>query len=1128
MTVETRPEPEALLAEAEREGRGRLKIFLGAAPGVGKTYAMLEAARLRAGDGTDVVAGVVETHGRAETERLLTGLQVLPRARLEYGGRMLAEMDLDALLARHPQLALVDELAHTNVLGSRHPKRWQDVEELLAAGIDVYTTLNVQHLESLNDVVARIARVKVRETVPDKVLELADEIELVDLPPQELIERLREGKVYVPEQIARAIQNFFSKGNLTALRELAMRVAADRVDAQMTAHMRLHAIPGPWPTQERVLVCVNEAPVGKALVRAGKRIAERARADWIVVSVATPQAEQLTDQAKDAIADGLRLAETLGAEVATVTAEGRVVDAILDYARSRNVSRIVLGRPRGRRLAASLFRESVAQEIIRKAVDFEVTIVSADPEEARKSLIGLPRPEPERDPKAYLWATLAVAACGGVAMLVNTIFPVESLSLFFLVGVLAVASRFGLWPSVYASVLSFLTYNFFLTEPYFTFEVAQRNVLLALFLFLLVAVVTGNLAARLRTQAKAQRAIARRTANLFEFSRKVASVASLDDVIWAAVHHVSSTLQCASLILMPDAASGRLTIVGGYPPEDQLEPRDWGAAEWAWEKGEPAGWSSPTLPSASWLFLPMKTAQHRRGLLGVRFGKQQYITTDERRLLEALVDQVAVAIERTELAADMEETRLLSETESLRTALLSSVSHDLRTPLVSIIGAATSLLEPGVALGDAGRRAMAETIRDEGERLNRYIQNLLDMTRLGHGALKIGDEAVDLREVVGRAERRLEHALAGHRVVHRLAGDLPDVRGDAILLEQVVANILDNAAKYAPDGSAITVAARAVPEACQPVDFRRGAGYPGSGPRQGLRHVLPCPGGRRPAGRNRPRAGDRQGHRGGPWRQGGDWRGPDQRHGHRDHHHPASGPGPGREGRRVMSAGRILVIEDDPPIRKFLRVALEAHQFEVVEAASGRDGLGKVATVSPDLVILDLGLPDMDGKEIVKNVRGWAQVPILILSVRQAEGEKVAALDAGANDYVVKPFGIGELLARIRALLRTARAAAGETSAELRRGDLIIDLARHEVHLKGEPLKLTRKEFDLLALLARNSGRIVTHKQLLHDIWGPAHEHDVQYLRVFIGRLRGKLGDDPAEPTFILNEPGVGYRFLPE
>ncbi|MCB8840517.1 sensor histidine kinase KdpD [Aurantimonas sp. VKM B-3413] len=805
---DVRPEPEALLAEARREGRGQLKIFLGAAPGVGKTFAMLEAARIRQNEGVDVVVGVVEAHGRAETERLLAGLEILPRSRLFYRGRALPEMDLDGLLARRPKLALVDELAHTNVEGSRHAKRWQDVEELLVAGIDVYSTLNIQHLESLNDVVARISGVRVRETVPDTILELADEIELIDLPPEELIARLRQGKVYVQEQIARAIQNFFSKGNLTALRELAMRIAADRVDAQMTAHMRSHAIPGPWPAQERILVCINEAPVSKSVVRAAKRMAERARLPWIALSVATATTESLREKEKDSLVETLRLAETLGAEVVTLSVSANVADEILAYARTRNVSRILIGRPRQRRWVPGFVRETVAETLLKRATDFEVTVVSPDERAAREARLKLPIPTLASKPTAYLWTTVAVALACLAAQVVLVAIPVESLALVFLPAVLFAAAQYGLAPSIFASVMAFFAYNFFFTDPYYTFNVYNESEVLTLFLFLVVSIVTGNQAARLRTQATAQRAIAERTMRLYEFSRKIASAASLDDVVWAAVHHVASTLKCDALLLGPDEHH-RLTILGGFPPEDQLDVKDWGAAEWAFEHKEPAGWRSVTLPAASWLFLPLGAGATPIGLLGVKFRQGAAPGPAERRLLDALVDQIAVALERTRLASDMEETRLLSETERLRAALLSSVSHDLRTPLVSIIGAASSLIEADAALGAAGRRAMAETIFEEGERLNRYVQNLLDMTRLGYGALEVRHEAVDLRETVGRAMMRLKHSLAGHRIVLDLALDLPLADGDPVLLEQVVTNILDNAAKYSEPGTAITIAGRA-------------------------------------------------------------------------------------------------------------------------------------------------------------------------------------------------------------------------------------------------------------------------------------------------------------------------------
>ncbi len=803
---ETRPTPEALLAEATKEGRGRLKIFLGAAPGVGKTYAMLEAAKRLAGESVDVVVGIIETHGRAETEALTAGLEAIPRRRLSYRGRQLTELDLDALLTRRPKLALIDELAHTNAPESRHPKRWLDVEELLEEGIDVFTTLNVQHLESLNDVVARISGVRVRETIPDKVLELANDIELIDLPPEELIVRLRQGKVYIHDQIGRAIQNFFSKGNLTALRELALRIAADRVDAEMLAHMKGHSIAGPWPTQDRILVCVNESPVAKALIRAAKRMAERQRVPWLAVSVVTPTSETLSDKAKDAIADALRLAESLGAEVVTLNAESDVAGELIDFARTRNVSRIVVGRPRPRNLLARFTRETVAEEIIRRADNLEVTVVSGDAEESRRSAIAAPSMAPERDLRSYLWATAAVALATVISLFVDRFFPVESLLLFYLVAVLVTATRLGLWPSLFAGGLSFLVYNFLFTEPYFTFQISNRDDVLTLLLFLAIAILTGNLAARLRAQVAAQRTIARRTNNLYEFTRKIASIGASDDVIWAAVHHVASTLQCRSIILRPDS-EGQLTIAGGYPPEDTLEAKDWGAAEWAWKNDEAAGWSSETLPAAEWLFLPLKTSQGRLGLLGVSFTNRSALTPDQRRLLDALVDQVAIAVERTRLAADIQESQVLSETERLRAALLSSVSHDLRTPLVSIIGAASSLLEEPAGLTAQDKHDLVEAIREEGERLNRYVQNLLDMTRISHGALQPNKQRTEITDVVGAALRQLKRELSRHKVVLDVRDGLPPIDVDPLLVEQSLVNIIDNAAKYAPAGTAITVSA---------------------------------------------------------------------------------------------------------------------------------------------------------------------------------------------------------------------------------------------------------------------------------------------------------------------------------
>ncbi|MGE0233154.1 MAG: ATP-binding protein, partial [Flavobacteriaceae bacterium] len=630
------------------------------------------------------------------------------------------------------------------------------------------------------------------------------EIELIDLPPEELIERLRQGKVYLHGQIARAIENFFSKGNLTALRELAMRVAADRVDAQMIAHMKTHAISGPWPTQDRIMVCINESPVAKSLVRAAKRMADRARAPWLAVNIVSSSSETLEDQAKDRIAEALRLAESLGAEVASVNAEVNIAGEILEFARSRNVNRILVGRPRPRRLLASLTRETVAETLIRQGQDFEITLVAPDQEEARRAAIRAGRIQIERDPKAYLAATGIVAVATATAFAIERILPVASLSLVFLTGVLITATRFGLWPSLYAATASFFTYNFFFTEPYHTFAMHRRDDLLTLALFYVASVLAGNLASRLRNQVNAQRAIAKRTVSLYEFSRKLASTASLDDVIWTAVSNIGAILQCQVVALTPDA-NGRLEISGAFPPRDELDVRNYSAALWTWQHGELAGWTTATLPSAEWLFVPLKTAQGTQGVIGITFEARHTLTPEELRILEALRDQVAIAVERIRLVSDLQNSRILSETERLRSALLSSVSHDLRTPLVSIIGAASSLIEADSALGALGRRQLAETIREEGDRLNRYVQNLLDMTRLGYGALKLNRQPSDSLEFVGMAAHQLGSALKEHKLILDLAHDLPAVDVDPILMQQVFANVLDNAAKYAPEGSSIGV-----------------------------------------------------------------------------------------------------------------------------------------------------------------------------------------------------------------------------------------------------------------------------------------------------------------------------------
>ena len=800
-----RPDPDELLARVQAETakteQGKLKVFFGGAAGVGKTYGMLEAAHDRQTAGVDVVVGWIDTHSRAETEALLAGLEVLPRRAVDYRGATLWEFDLDAALRRRPTLLLIDELAHTNAPDCRHAKRWQDVEEVLQAGIDVYTTVNIQHLESLNDVVAQITGVVVQETIPDSTLEQADDVELIDLPPDELLHRLREGKVYISHQAERAIQNFFRKGNLIALRELALRRTADRVDAQMQDYRRDHAIGPTWPTVERVLVCVSPSPFAPHLVRAARRMVAGLRAEWMVVYVETPRHAQLKATARERVVETLRLAEQLGAE--TVTLSGaRVSEEILAYARHRNVTKIVVGKPTHPHWRDVVFG-SMLDDLIRQSGDIDIYVITGEESEPQAPARRFPaRTSPW---SAYVYSAAVVLACTGLAQFVHPRFAEANLVMIYLLGVVVVATRFGRGPAVMASILSVAAFDFFFVPPFYTFAVAHVQYLITFAIMLTVALITSTLTVRLRLQAHNARDRERRTATINALTRDLANLAAVPALLEAAVHHISAVFGTQVAALMPTSEQ-RLVIQAAAPNPIDLDNSEMGVAQWVYEHGAMAGAGATTLPGAEALYLPLAGARRTVGVLSIYpLDAGRLWTPEQLHFLETLAGQTAIAVERTLLAAETERAQVQIKTEQLRNTLLSSVSHDLRTPLAAITGAASSLLDNSLDDAPNTRRELLQTIYEEGDRLNRLVGNLLQMTRLESGNLVVHKEWQPIEEVIGSALARLEPQLAEHIVTTHLPPELLMLPFDSVLIEQTLVNLLENAAKYTPPHTEIEI-----------------------------------------------------------------------------------------------------------------------------------------------------------------------------------------------------------------------------------------------------------------------------------------------------------------------------------
>jgi two-component system sensor histidine kinase KdpD len=811
-TSERRPDPDALLARVEHEerdpSRGRLKIFFGAVAGVGKTYAMLEAAHERQAEGADVVVGYVETHGRPETQALLAGLTILPARTVPYRGNVLDEFDLDAALERKPQLLLVDELAHTNAPGSRHARRFHDVEELLRAGIDVWTTLNVQHLESLNDLVAQITGISVRETVPDSVLEAATEVELVDLPADELLLRLREGKVYVPEQAERALANFFKKANLIALRELALRCTADRVDAQMQVYRLAEDPEHTWPVKEKVLVCISPSPSAMRVVRAGRRLARRLRAAWTVLFVEQPRHLALSQADRDYAAQALRLAEQLGGETTTLAAQD-AVEEILDYAREHNFSKIVVGKPGKFWRLRELFTGTFVGRLAQRSGDIDVFLIHGDEKQAPAR--ARPHPPHQVDWRAYGWAAATVGVATALAGLMYPRFDLSSLIMIYLVGVVAAALRWGRGPALLAAITSVAALDFFFVPPRFTLVVADTQFFVTFAVMLLVAIVIGTLTARAKEQATLARGRERRTATLYSLSRELASTRSLDEMIAVVRGHVEETFG-AQLAIFIAGEDGRLEIRPAGAPPFASDPKEVAVARWVHDHSETAGRGTETLAGAGGLYLPLVGSHGPVGVMGVLFpATRSPPDTDPMHLLQTIANQAALALERALLAREAHRQRLAAEGEKLRNALLAAVSHDLRTPLAAISGAASSLASGYDRLSPEAKKELILTLHEESQRMNRLATNLLDMGRLQARNVPLVREWQPLEEVFGAALEQLDLQLGDREVVLRVPDDLPLAWIDEVLIERVLVNLLENALRYSPAGSPIELAASASP-----------------------------------------------------------------------------------------------------------------------------------------------------------------------------------------------------------------------------------------------------------------------------------------------------------------------------
>jgi two-component system sensor histidine kinase KdpD len=814
ISSEQRPDPDSLLAKVNlqqlKAGRGKLRIYFGSSAGVGKTFAMLVAARKLLSEGVDVVVGVVETHGRTETAALLEGLPLLPPKNVAHRGRTLNDFDLDAALARRPALILVDELAHSNVPGARHPKRWQDVDELLAAGVDVFTTLNVQHLDSLNDVVGGITNVRVWETVPDTVFDAADEVVLVDIPAEELLGRLKAGKVYMSQQAERAAENFFRRGNLMALRELALRRTADRVEGDVQAYRVDKSISPIWKTATALLTCVGPDAGAERVVRAAARLASQLNAEWHAIYVETPALQRLPAARRETILATLNLAQKLGAATAVI-ASPEVAESVIAYARKHNLSKLVIGRDPARRLWP--WQRSSGQKLALLAPDIDLIEIGRSEGAAHGNgikAVALPPVVTGSDASEersrakrlrYVWSALG---CGGVTLLSMPLavhFDRSNIVAVYLLTVVMVGVRLGRGPAALAAVLCVSAFDFFFVPPRFSFAVSDVQYLLTFFIMLTVGLITGQLTAGLRFQARVALHREERAAALYELARDLSGAVEVEQVVRISDDSIERTFHANAALLLPDS-SGRL-VAASEPPLTV----DLGIAQWSFDKGEPAGVGTDTLPGSDVLYVPLRAPAQARGVLAVKAKNRRLLRIPEQRqLLDTFAALIAIALERVHYVGVAQDALVRMESERLRNSLLAALSHDLRTPLTILVGLAESLALTKPPLSP-DQLETAAAIQDEARRMSTLVSNLLDMARIESGEVRLNLQWQPLEEVVGAALESTRAMLKLHRVEVRLPHDLPLVRFDALLVERVLVNLLENASKYTPAGSTVTLAA---------------------------------------------------------------------------------------------------------------------------------------------------------------------------------------------------------------------------------------------------------------------------------------------------------------------------------